>query len=132
MQTKGILLAVISALATLALATMFRSSLTAPVAVADVKQPAVIPPAGVVRQGCQLFMQNCAHCHGIDARGGEGPDLHGVSKSDQRIAAIIEVGIPGEMPKFGAKLTHADVQALIAFVRSLNRTEHARSKSSQR
>ena len=80
----------------------------------------VIPPAGTQEhQGYTLFMMNCAHCHGNDARGDEGPDLHGVTKSDARIASIIKNGIKGEMPKFGAKLTDSDVQALIAFVRSL-------------
>jgi len=66
-----------------------------------------------------LFMQNCAHCHGTDARGDEGPDLHGVTKSDARIASLIKDGKKGEMPKFGTKLTDAEVQALVAFVRSL-------------
>ena len=64
-------------------------------------------------------MQNCAHCHGRDAHGDEGPDLHGVTKSDARIASMIQNGVKGKMPKFGAKLTAADVQELIAFVRSL-------------
>jgi len=79
-----------------------------------------IPPAGTVaNKGYKLFMHNCAHCHGADARGDEGPDLHGVTKSDPRIASIIKNGIKGEMPKFGAKLTDDDVCALITFVRSL-------------
>ena len=80
----------------------------------------VIPHPGTQEhQGYRLFMMNCAHCHGNDAHGDEGPDLHGVTKSDARIASIIKNGIKGEMPKFGAKLTDTDVQALIAFVRSL-------------
>jgi hypothetical protein len=33
---------------------------------------------------------------------------------------MIKNGVKGEMPKFGAKLTDRDVQALIAFVRTLN------------
>src|SRR5436190_24289016 len=84
-------------------------------------QGLAIPPAGTREyKGYTLFMLNCAHCHGDDARGDEGPDLHGVTKSDARIASVIKNGIKGEMPKFGAKLTDADVQALTAFVRSLN------------
>ena len=80
----------------------------------------VIPPASTQEHlGYTLFMMNCAHCHGNDARGEEGPDLHGVTKSDARITSIIKNGIKGEMPKFGTKLTDADVSALIAFVRSL-------------
>ena len=80
----------------------------------------VLPPAGSqARRGYELYQLNCAHCHGSDARGDEGPDLHGVTKSDARISSLIKNGIKGEMPKFGEKLTDADVQALIAFIRSL-------------
>jgi mono/diheme cytochrome c family protein len=80
-----------------------------------------IPPEGTsAHQGYTLFMMNCAHCHGNDARGDEGPDLHGVTKSDARITSMIKNGVKGEMPKFGSKLTDADVQALIAFVRTLD------------
>jgi mono/diheme cytochrome c family protein len=73
----------------------------------------------LVSTGHQLFLLNCAHCHAPDATGDEGPDLRGVRKSDARIAAMIKGGVKGEMPKFGSKLSDADVQALIAFLRSL-------------
>jgi mono/diheme cytochrome c family protein len=73
----------------------------------------------LVASGQKLFRMNCAHCHGDDATGDEGPDLHGVTKSDARIAALIKNGVKDEMPKFSAKLNDADVRALIAFVRSL-------------
>jgi mono/diheme cytochrome c family protein len=72
-----------------------------------------------VAEGARLFGLNCAHCHGADATGDEGPDLHGVTKSDAKIMGYIKNGIKGEMPKFGQKLSDADVQALIAFIRSL-------------
>jgi len=79
-----------------------------------------IPASGTLEQkGYQLYMLNCAHCHGNDARGDEGPDLHGVTKSDARIASLIKDGKKGEMPKFSTKLNDAEVQALVAFVRSL-------------
>ena len=80
----------------------------------------VIPPAGTpANQGYKLFLLNCAHCHGADARGDEGPDLHGVTKSDQRIIKIIQNGIKGEMPKFSAKLSDSDMRSLVAFIRTL-------------
>ena len=71
-------------------------------------------------KGRQLFLMNCAHCHAQDATGEEGPNLHGVSKSDARIASIIKQGIPGKMPKFGAKLTDPDVQSITVYIRSLH------------
>jgi cytochrome c2 len=73
----------------------------------------------LAKQGASLFGRNCAHCHGDDARGDEGPDLHDLTKTDARITKIIKEGIKGEMPRFGSKFTDADVQALIAFIRTL-------------
>ena len=62
-------------------------------------------------QGRHLFVMNCAHCHGDDARGDEGPDLHNLHRSDARIHEVITAGIKGEMPSFGKKLGDPDVQA---------------------
>ena len=91
-----------------------------PAAASGAAEALVIPPAGTpTNQGYKLFMLNCAHCHGTDARGDEGPDLHGVTKSDQRIVAIIQNGIKGEMPKFSAKLNDTETRALVAFIRTL-------------
>jgi mono/diheme cytochrome c family protein len=73
----------------------------------------------LVAQGQHLFLMNCAHCHGDDARGDEGPDLHGLRKTDSRLSALINNGIKGEMPRFNQKLSESDVRALIAFLNSL-------------
>jgi mono/diheme cytochrome c family protein len=81
--------------------------------------PTRISPALVAR-GRALFLDSCAHCHGADARGDEGPDLHGVQVSDRYIAKIIAHGIPHEMPAFAKKHGAADVTALTAYVRSLD------------
>lgn len=72
-----------------------------------------------VRQGHSLFERNCAHCHGDDARGDEGPTLYNLAMSDARIAKRIREGIKGEMPKFGSKLNDMDIAALTAFLRTL-------------
>src|SRR2546423_9638449 len=77
------------------------------------------PQNPLVAQGQHLFLMNCAHCHGDDARGDEGPDLHGLRKTDARLSALINNGIKGEMPRFNQKLSPSDVQALIAFLNSL-------------
>lgn len=76
-------------------------------------------PSEEAKRGQNLFERNCAHCHGDDARGDEGPDLHDLKKSDARITKIVTQGIKGEMPAFGAKLHDEDVKALIAFLRTL-------------
>jgi mono/diheme cytochrome c family protein len=71
-------------------------------------------------QGRHLFLMNCAHCHGDDARGDEGPDLHELHRSDSRIHEVITAGIKGEMPSFGKKLDDPDVRQLIVYLRTLH------------
>jgi mono/diheme cytochrome c family protein len=73
----------------------------------------------LVTRGRKLFLDSCAHCHGADARGDEGPDLHDVQVSDRYIGNIITHGIPHEMPSFRKKLGEPEITALIAYVRSL-------------
>src|SRR4051812_4375779 len=62
--------------------------------------------------GRKLFLLNCAHCHGDDARGDEGPNLYDLHKSDERIHTIITAGIKGEMPSFVKKLGDDDIRSL--------------------
>src|ERR1051326_2266830 len=72
-----------------------------------------------VKAGRSLFLKNCAHCHGDDARGDEGPDLHGLTQSDAWIAKRIRNGVKGEMTAFGEKFGPQDIAALMAFLRTL-------------
>jgi mono/diheme cytochrome c family protein len=74
----------------------------------------------MVAQGRVLFLSSCAHCHGADATGDEGPDLHEVEVSDRDISNIITHGIKGEMPSFRKKLKAGDIARLTAYVRSLD------------
>lgn len=83
---------------------------------ANGNQPAL---SVAVAHGQKLYAVNCSHCHADDATGDEGPDLHGLTKSDERIKAIITNGIKGEMPAFGKKLQEADKEALVGFLRNL-------------
>ncbi len=71
-------------------------------------------------QGRHLFLKNCAHCHGDDAHGDEGPDLYNLHRSDARIHEVVTAGIKGEMPSFGKKLGDPDVRQLIAYLRTLH------------
>src|SRR5437899_7112358 len=48
-------------------------------------------------RGHRLFDHNCAHCHGHDARGDEGPTLYNLALSDARISKRIREGIKGAM-----------------------------------
>jgi mono/diheme cytochrome c family protein len=76
-------------------------------------------PQGDAKRGHSLFDHSCTPCHGDDARGDEGPNLHNLAKSDARITTIIKGGVKGEMPSFAKKFSDADVQALIAYLRTL-------------
>jgi mono/diheme cytochrome c family protein len=69
--------------------------------------------------GRTLFLRNCAHCHGADARGDEGPDLHDLGLTDDWIANRIRKGKPGQMTAFAGKLKSAQIAALVAYVQSL-------------
>jgi mono/diheme cytochrome c family protein len=73
----------------------------------------------LISQGRTLFLSSCAHCHGADATGDEGPDLHDIGVSDRYISNIITHGIKGEMPSFRKKLGHEEIMRLTAYIRSL-------------
>ena len=92
------------------------------VSLATSAQAAIKPPdlTADAAQGRHLFLMNCARCHGDDAHGDEGPDLHNLHKSDARIHEVIIAGIKGEMPSFGKKLGDPDVRQLIAYLRTLH------------
>jgi len=70
-------------------------------------------------QGHQFFTLSCASCHGASGQGAFGPALQGEKKSDAQVAAIITAGVKGRMPAFGSKYNATQVQALVAYTRSL-------------
>jgi mono/diheme cytochrome c family protein len=72
-----------------------------------------------VTQGRHLFLMNCAHCHGDDAHGNEGPDLYNLHKSDARIHQVITGGIKGEMPSFAKKLGDPEIRELTSYLQTL-------------
>src|SRR5580692_1497062 len=88
---------------------------------ADVSQPATnTPPAKAVAIGGRtLFLRNCAHCHGADAHGDDGPDLHGIGWTSQEIMTRIRKGKAGQMTSFAGKLQSTEIDALVAYVQSL-------------
>jgi mono/diheme cytochrome c family protein len=88
-------------------------------AIASVIEPARAVDESQAQKGRALFVASCAHCHGIDARGDEGPDLHGLQVSDRYIGRVVERGIKGEMPSFAKKYDAAQIDALTAYLRSL-------------
>jgi cytochrome c oxidase cbb3-type subunit III len=99
-------------------------------AVAQESQPAAQAPksakpaAGDPAQGKTLFEQNCSTCHGVDAGGEDGPDLHGTPESlgDKAVENIIKRGIRGSsMPSF-FDLSDEDAADIVAYLRELSST----------
>jgi mono/diheme cytochrome c family protein len=88
---------------------------------ADISQLATnSPPAKAVAvSGRTLFLRNCAHCHGADAHGDDGPDLHDIGWTDRKIATRIRKGKAGQMTAFAGKLQPAEIDALVRYVESL-------------
>jgi mono/diheme cytochrome c family protein len=121
----GLLAAVLSSTfivgGTFGLAALMRVVLQSPRAgtASGVQASLAVVHSPLAMQGAKLFSSNCAHCHGIDATGDEGPDLHGLTKSDGRLKTTILNGVKGEMPAFNKKLTEQDATALVAFLRTL-------------
>jgi mono/diheme cytochrome c family protein len=58
--------------------------------------------SGSVEQGEQLFLINCAGCHGIAAQGLVGPNLHGVDgrKNNRQLIQQVVSGRTPPMPRF--------------------------------
>ncbi len=78
---------------------------------------------GQIENGGNLFLQNCAFCHGKDAGGGEtGPDLTRSKlvegdKNGEAIGAVLHNGrVEKGMPRF--TLSDSDVLSLVAFIHS--------------
>lgn len=75
-------------------------------------------------RGKQVFASTCANCHGLDGKGSERApniaDRASVQRlSDAQVSHIIENGVPGTgMPAFHA-LEHSDVEAIVAYLRTL-------------
>lgn len=74
--------------------------------------------------GKRNFERHCALCHGIDGKGGRGPNLNRArlahAPDDAALKAAISDGIPPEMP--GAWfLSEEDVANVAAYVRSMGR-----------
>jgi mono/diheme cytochrome c family protein len=73
----------------------------------------------VASRGRQIFVKYCAECHGFDARGDEGSDLHNLRAGDALIRQVITGGIKGVMPAYGKVLNEADVLALTSYLGTL-------------
>jgi len=74
--------------------------------------------------GKTLFEHHCVVCHGINGKGGRGPNLNRVrllrAPDEAALKKLIAEGVPPEMPN-GFLLSEEDVANLAVYVRSLNK-----------
>ena len=78
--------------------------------------------------GNNLYTANCSRCHGPEGQGTpRAPALNVqsffVAKPDQAIQQIITSGVPGTaMPTWGDRMSDADIQAIVGFIRQWEAT----------
>src|SRR4051794_41175265 len=105
---------------TLLAAFLFATAIAPPLVRSDTSVPDV-------RAGADLFVSECAGCHGRDGTGLRGPDLtRGLFRHGADAAALFRTiggGIPAS-PMPGALSMHSEqaVWQLVAYVQSLSRT----------
>ena len=90
--------------------------------------PAPDVPVAVTEEslalGETLYLANCARCHGADGQGtGRIPALNVSSflteTSDAAIQQIVTRGVPDTpMPAWGDRMTDAEIQSIVGFIRS--------------
>ena len=99
--------------------------------------PALAVAAGDAAKGLDLFKQNCAACHGESGKG-DGPAAASLNPKprdfsdkavmsgidDKKIVEIVQkggaaVGKSALMPPLGAALNEAQIQDIVAYIRTL-------------
>jgi mono/diheme cytochrome c family protein len=86
---------------------------------ADWTLSTIAPTPELAARGEGFYEMSCSHCHGDDATGDEGPDLHNLSISNAHIARTIKKGIKDKMPTFAKKYNDAQIAALVSYLRTL-------------
>jgi mono/diheme cytochrome c family protein len=77
----------------------------------------------IVKQGEAIFSKSCAtgYCHGARGTNGGAPRLAARGFDQAFIANTVQRGIPSTaMPAFGTTLSRGDLNAVVAYVASLN------------
>jgi mono/diheme cytochrome c family protein len=93
--------------------------------------PIASPNAQVIAAGGKLFSIACSNCHGAQGQGTPmAPTLNVqtflTATGDQAIKAIISQGVPDtRMPAWGGRLTDAQLNSLVSFIRAWEPTAPA-------
>lgn len=111
-----------------ALVTLIRRWDEVPSGVIPAPETPVPVTAESLALGATLFSQNCARCHGPEGQGTQRAPALNVksfltSTSDLAMQQIITLGVPGtSMPAWGDRMTAAEIQAIVGFVRQWEAT----------
>jgi putative heme-binding domain-containing protein len=81
--------------------------------------------------GRGTFRIYCSPCHGIQAKGGRGPDLtlgfYEAGDSDADLHRVISEGVPGtEMPGYGERMNENSIWRIVAYIRSAAQPDQAK------
>lgn len=78
-----------------------------------------VSTTGGAADGAAIFATNCSVCHGAQGQGGTGPDLRplGDADRDRVVQQVINGG--SAMPSFGGSLSAAEIDAVAAYVLTL-------------
>ena len=99
--------------------------------------PIASTDAEVIAAGQQLFSIACSNCHGSEGQGTRmAPALNTqnflTQTNDQAIKAIISQGVPDtRMPAWGGRLSDAQLNALVSYIRSWEPTAPAVAEPTQ-
>ena len=79
----------------------------------------VLQLSGDAARGRDIFVLNCATCHGLEAAGEVGPSLNSVSERKSRVALVEQVisGQTPPMPQF--QPNEKDMADLLSFLETL-------------
>lgn len=87
-------------------------------------------PTLLAEEGAALYKSKCAMCHGPDGKGQtpvgksmKARDLGSDEVQKQTDAELVKITLEGKgkMPPYKGKLTEAEVEAIVAFIRTLKK-----------
>ncbi len=89
----------------------------------------IVQDPAALKMGARMFQNNCAQCHGADARGSYGfPNLTDASwqwgGTPDAIRATLNHGRQAAMPAWGGVINDEGIAQLTQYVRSLSALEH--------
>lgn len=80
------------------------------------------PDDPVLAKGQEVYLANCASCHGVDGEGGTAPRLIGIARTMDvaKQTGIVTNGVTGSrMQAWAGKLTDEEIAAVVRYTREV-------------